>query len=204
VERTLIPSSSPLFASFIWRDRSSVAEIFDPQIARDSRTKEKEGNAMRIHLLAIIMSFAVLPAFGQTPLRGTPDETFRLVSHEEITHRLMTPWPHEVYASAFTSDHEYFFVEFVKRLDHGNYVEQHTHWIDQTTILSGEAIFTYGGAIADRKDIGSGEFRGHKQTGAKTIHMHPGDFVLIPSGMPYHFDALPGKELDYVVYKHRV
>jgi mannose-6-phosphate isomerase-like protein (cupin superfamily) len=159
---------------------------------------------MRIQLTALVLSFMTLPALGQTTLRGTPDETFRYVSHDEITHRLMTPWPHEVYASAFTSDHEYFFVEFVKRLDHGNYVEQHTHWIDQTTILSGEAIFTYGGTIADRKDIGSGEFRGRKQVGAKTIHMHPGDFVMIPSGMPHHFDALPGKELDYVVYKHRV
>jgi hypothetical protein len=159
---------------------------------------------MRTKLIALVLSFMALPALGQITLRGTSDETFRYVSHEEITHRLLTPWPHEVYASDFTSDHEYFFVEFVKRLDHGNYVEQHTHWIDQTTILSGEAIFTYGGTIADRKDIGSGEFRGHNQVGAKTIHMHPGDFVMIPSGMPHHFDALPGKELNYVVYKHRV
>lgn len=159
---------------------------------------------MRINLLILAMSLMTLPAMGQTTLRGTPDETFRYVSHQEITHRLMTPWPHEVYASAFTSDHEYFFVEFVKRLDHGNYVEQHTHWIDQTTILSGDAVLTYGGTISDRKEIAPGEVRGHKQTGAKTLILHPGDFVLIPTGMPHHFDAMPGKELNYVVYKHRV
>ena len=102
---------------------------------------------MRIKLLVLAMSFMVLPALGKRHFAARPDETFRFVSHDEITHRLMTTWPHEVYASAFMEDHEYFFVEFVKRLDHGNYVEQHTHWIDQTTILSGEAIFTYGGTI---------------------------------------------------------
>ena len=159
---------------------------------------------MRIRLLALVLSCFVLPAMGQTTLRGTPDETFRYVSHEEIAKRQMTPWPGEVYASAFTSDHEYFFVEFVKRLDHGNYIEQHTHWIDQTTILAGDAILTYGGTIADSKEIAPGELRGHSQVGAKTIHMHPGDFVMIPTGTAHHFDALPGKVLNYVVYKHRV
>ena len=166
---------------------------------------------MRIRLFALALSCMVLPALAQpagqatpTTLRGTADETFKYVPHEEIAKRLMTPWPHEIYASAFMDDHEYFFVEFVKRLDHGNYIEQHTHWIDQTTILSGEAILTYGGTIADRTEIAPGEFRGHKQNGAKTIHMHAGDFVLIPTGTPHHFDAVPGTVLNYVVYKHRV
>ncbi|HEX4636757.1 MAG TPA: hypothetical protein VH189_11285 [Rhizomicrobium sp.] len=159
---------------------------------------------MRLKLLALATPFMILPALGQTTLRSTPDESFKFVPHDEIAKRLMKPWPNEVYASAFMDDHEYFFVEFVKRLDHGNYVEQHTHWIDQTTVLSGEGILTYGGTITDRKEIAPGEFRGHQQNGAKTIHVHPGDFVLIPSGTPHHFDAVPGKELNYVVYKHRV
>jgi len=34
--------------------------------------------------------------------------------------------------------------------------------------------------------------------------VRPGDFVLIEPGMPHHFDAAPGTELIYVVYKHRV
>ena len=159
---------------------------------------------MRMKLLVLATSLTILPAFGQTTLRGTPDESFKFVTHEEIGRRLMTPWPNEVYASAFMDDHEYFFVEFVKRQDHGNYVEQHTHWIDQTTVLSGEGILTYGGTVPDRKEIAPGEFRGHKQAGAKTQIVRPGDFVLIPPGMPHHFDAAPGKVLNYVVYKHRV
>jgi hypothetical protein len=159
---------------------------------------------MRIKLLALAMSFAALPAAGQTTLRGTPDESFKYLPHQEITHGLMKTWPGEVYASVFGSDHEYFFVEFVKRLDHGNYIEQHTHWIDQTTILSGDAVLTYGGTIQDRREIAPGEYRGHQQAGAKTLILHPGDFVLIPTSMPHHFDAMKGKELHYVVYKHRV
>jgi quercetin dioxygenase-like cupin family protein len=204
----MISSSLPVFASRIWRDSSSVAQcwIFKPR--GKARAAEKEGNTMRIKLFVLAMPFMVLPALGQTAgqttLRGTPDETFKFVSHDEVTKRLMKPWPNEVYASAFMDDHEYFFVEFVKRLDHGNYIEQHSHWIDQTTVLSGEGILTYGGTIDDRKEIAPGEFRGHKQSGAKTIHVHPGDFVLISPGTPHHFDAVPGTVLNYVVYKHRV
>lgn len=159
---------------------------------------------MRITLFALAMSFTVLPALAQTPLRGTPEDKFKFVPRQEIAKQLTKPWPGEVYASAFMNDHEYFFVEFVKRLDHGNYIEQHTHYIDQTTILSDEGVLTYGGKIEDRKEIAPGEYRGHKQSGAKTQIVRPGDFVLIEPGMPHHFDAAPGKELIYVVYKHRV
>jgi len=163
---------------------------------------------MRTKLFILALSFMALPALAQTTLRGTPDESFKYLSHDQIAKGLMKPWPGKAYASVFGSDHEYFFVEFVKRQDHGNYVEHHTHWIDQTTILSGEGILTIGGTIggtiADPEKIAPGEVWGHKQVGGKTIHVRPGDFVLIPTNTPHHFDALPGTELNYVVYKHRV
>ena len=159
---------------------------------------------MRIRLAALVLSFMVLPALAQPTLRGTPLDKFKFMSRQDIAKQLTKPWPGEVYASAFMNDHEYFFVEFVKRLDHGNYIEQHTHYIDQTTIISGEGVLTYGGKIDDRKEIAPGEYRGHKQSGAKTQVVRPGDFVLIEPGMPHHFDAAPGTELVYVVYKHRV
>ncbi|MEO8301476.1 MAG: hypothetical protein ABI608_06775 [Rhizomicrobium sp.] len=159
---------------------------------------------MRIKLIVLALSFTVLPALAQTPLRGAPEESFKFVSRAEIARQLTKPWPGEAYASAFMNDHETFFVEFVKRQDYGNYIEQHTHYIDQTTILSGEGVLTYGGKIDDSKEIAKGEFRGHKQSGAKTRIVRPGDFVLIEPGMPHHFDAAKGKELVYVVYKHRI
>ena len=159
---------------------------------------------MRIKFVALAVSFMVLPALAQPVLRGTPDDKFKYMSREQIAKQLTKPWPGEVYASAFMNDHETWFVEFVKRQDHGNYIEQHTHYIDQTTIISGEGILTYGGKIEDRKEIAPGENRGHKQSGAKTQRVKPGDFVLIEPMMPHHFDAVPGTELIYVVYKHKI
>lgn len=163
---------------------------------------------MRIRLVALAVSFMIIPAlmssWAQTPLRGTPTDKFKFMSREAIAKQLEKTWPGEVYASAFMNDHEYWFVEFVKRKDHGNYIEQHTHYIDQTTIISGEGVLTYGGRIEDRKEIAPGEYRGHKQAGARTQKVKPGDFVLIEPNMPHHFDAAPGTELIYVVYKQRI
>lgn len=159
---------------------------------------------MRTRLFALALSFIILPAVAQATLRGTPIDSFEFVPHDEMAKRLMKTWPGEVYASAFMNDHENFFVEFVKRQDHGNYVERHSHWIDQTTILSGDGILTVGGTLDDPTEFAPTEFRGHKQSGGKVIHVHAGDFVLIPPNTPHHFDAVPGTVLNYVVYKHRV
>jgi len=183
---------------------SSFAQVSTKNHAENTPHNQKGGNAMRIRLVALALSFMILPALAQPTLRGTPLDKFKFMSRQDIAKQLTKPWPGEVYASAFMNDHEYFFVEFVKRLDHGNYIEQHTHYIDQTTIISGEGVLTYGGKIDDRKEIAPGEYRGHKQSGAKTQVVRPGDFVLIEPGMPHHFDAAPGTELVYVVYKHRV
>ena len=159
---------------------------------------------MRIKVASLAISFMILPAVAFAALRGTPLDRFKYVTREDIAKQLMTTWPNEAYASAFMNDHETFFVEFVKRQDHGNYVEHHAHWIDQTTILSGEGMLMVGGKIEDANEIQPGEIRGHKQSGARTIRVKAGDFVLIPPNTPHHFDALPGTVLNYVVYKHRV
>jgi uncharacterized RmlC-like cupin family protein len=116
----------------------------------------------------------------------------------------MTPEPNRVYSASIINDHEYFYVEFVKRLDHGNMVEQHANWIDQITILSGEGVLTYGGTLNNATEAGPGEMRANAQTGGTVRALHPGDFVLIPAGMPHKFDAAPGRELNYVVFKARI
>jgi mannose-6-phosphate isomerase-like protein (cupin superfamily) len=91
----------------------------------------------------------------------------------------------------------------VKRQDHGNMVEQHPHWIDQITILAGEGTLAYGGSIQNPNTAPNGEVRGGNQVGAKMQALHPGDFVLIPAGLPHTFNAAPGKTISYVVYKAR-
>jgi len=158
---------------------------------------------MRTKLLLCALLIAT-PAMPQTTLRSTAPDAFKFLSHEELTRTLMTPEPNRVYSASIINDHEYFYVEFVKRLDHGNMVEQHANWIDQITILSGEGVLTYGGTINSASESGPGELRGNTQTGATVRALHPGDFVLIPAGMPHKFDAAPGKELNYVVFKARI
>ena len=162
---------------------------------------------MRTKLLAIALLIAV-PALSQTtsqaPLRSTPPDGFKFISHEQMTKTLMTPEAGRVYSATIINDHEYFYCEFVKRLDHGNMVEQHANWIDQITVLSGEGVLTYGGKLSGANEASPGEIRGGTQTGATVQALHPGDFVLIPAGMPHKFDAALGKEFNYVVFKSRI
>jgi quercetin dioxygenase-like cupin family protein len=159
---------------------------------------------MRMRLITVAALLVTAPALSQTAVRATPADAFKFITHEELTKLLMTPEPNRVYSADVINDHENFYSEFVKRLDHGNQVEQHAHFEDQITVLSGEGVLTYGGVITNAKDSGPGEMRGDAQTGASTKTLHPGDFVIIPAGMPHKFDAAPGKELNYVVFKARV
>lgn len=143
------------------------------------------------------------PALAQSSLRGTAPDGFKFMSQGEIDKAVSKPEPGRVYGATFANDHENYYVEFVKRLDHGNMVEQHPHWIDQITILAGEGVLTYGGTVQNANTAPTGEVRGGTQMGGKTQTLHPGDFVLIPAGLPHFFAAAPGKTLTYVVYKAR-
>ena len=154
----------------------------------------------RTVLLALLLA---TPAFAQTPIRATPPDGFKFMTQAEIDTLVSKPDPGRVYGATFVNDHETYFVEFVKRLDHGNMPELHPHWIDQITIVSGEGILTYGGAIAGGDTAASGEVRGGTMNGSSTKKLGPGDFVLVPAGLPHKFDAAPGKTLTYVVYKAR-
>jgi mannose-6-phosphate isomerase-like protein (cupin superfamily) len=153
-------------------------------------------------LIAVALLLAT-PSLAQTTLRGTAPDSFKFMSQPEIDKLVSKPEPGRVYGATFANDHENYYVEFVKRLDHGNSVEQHPHWIDQIAILSGEGVLTVGGTVSGGTTAPNGELRGGTQAGAKTQILHPGDFVLIPAGLPHKFDAASGKTLTYVVYKAR-
>jgi mannose-6-phosphate isomerase-like protein (cupin superfamily) len=156
---------------------------------------------MRLFIAASLLLAA--PAFAQTTVRSTPPDGFKFMSHEEIDKATTIPEPGRVYGATVMNDHENYYVEFVKRLDHGNMVEMHPRWTDQITILSGEGVLAYGGTIANPNTAPTGEVRGGTQTGAMTKTLHAGDFALIPAGMPHKLDAAPGKTLSYVVFKAR-
>ena len=157
---------------------------------------------MRLTLIAAALVLAV-PAAAQTAVRATPPDGFIFKSGAQIDALVSKPEPGRVYGATFMNDHENYYVEFVKRLDHGNSVELHPHWIDQITIIAGTGVLTYGGTVQGGTTAPNGELRGGAQVGAKTQALKPGDFVLIPAGMAHKFDAAPGKTLTYVVAKAR-
>jgi quercetin dioxygenase-like cupin family protein len=162
---------------------------------------------MHIRWIAALAVLAATPALAQTAapvtVRGTPADKFIFQSHDTLAQRLAKPAPGQAFSIALINDHENYFVEFVRRLDHGNQVEQHAHWIDQITIMSGHGTLTRGGTIVDAKQTGPGEVRGDTLKGAVTQKLGPGDFVLIPAGLPHKFDAAPGTEMVYSVFKAR-
>jgi mannose-6-phosphate isomerase-like protein (cupin superfamily) len=157
---------------------------------------------MRYFLLAAAL-LAATPALAQTAMRSAAPDSFKFMSHDDIDKAVSQPEAGRAYGATFMNDHENYYVEFVKRLDHGNMVEQHPHWVDQVTIVSGEGVLSYGGTINNPNTGAGGEVRGGEQVGAKTQGLKPGDFVLIPAGQPHTFNAAPGKTLTYVVFKAR-
>jgi mannose-6-phosphate isomerase-like protein (cupin superfamily) len=155
------------------------------------------------HALIAALLLAATPALAQTAMHAATPDTFKFMGRDDIDKAISKPEPGRVYGATFMNDHENYYVEFVKRLDHGNMAELHPHWVDQVTIMAGEGILTYGGTIEHPNVGAGGEVRGGTQVGAKTQGLKPGDFVLIPAGLPHSFSAAPSKTLTYVVYKAR-
>jgi mannose-6-phosphate isomerase-like protein (cupin superfamily) len=153
-------------------------------------------------ILFIATLLAATPALAQT-MHAAPPDGFKFQSAGDIDKAISRPEPGRNYGATFMNDHENYFVEFVKRHDQGNMVEMHPHWVDQVTIVSGEGTLTYGGTIEHPNVGAGGEVRGGNQVGAKTQALKPGDFVLIPAGLPHTFNAAPGKTLTYAVFKAR-
>ena len=156
---------------------------------------------MRMFLMAALLMAA--PAAAQTPVRSLPPDGFKFMSHQDIDKAVSVPEAGRLYGATFMNDHENYYIEFVKRIDKGNMVETHAHWVDHITILSGEGVLTHGGTLTDAKESGPGEVRGGTLTGATTQPIHAGDYFQIPPGMPHKLDAAPGKSLSYVVFKAR-
>lgn len=158
---------------------------------------------MRYALPAVLMLAVLAPATAQTAVRATPSDPFIFKSAAEIDAAISKPEAGRVYGATFINDHENYYIEFVKRQDHGNQVELHPHWVDQITVISGEGQLTYGGTVQGGDTAANGELRGGTQVGAQVRKLGPGDFVLIPAGQAHRFDAAPGKTITYVVAKAR-
>ena len=117
---------------------------------------------------------------------------------EALTHR-----PDGKPQSAITSDHEYYYIEYVTR-GINKASEAHGHWYDYIHVLSGEGTITYGGTQEGAHDVGDLEMRGGALAGGKTITLHPGDRLVVPPGLVHLFTATPGNSFTYLIFKQRV
>jgi mannose-6-phosphate isomerase-like protein (cupin superfamily) len=153
--------------------------------------------------LAVLVFCAAVLAAGPAPaqVRATPPDGYIFKSATEIDAALSKSQTGS--NSIHINDHENYYIEILKRLDHGNAVELHPHWIDQVTVISGEGTLTFGGTVNGGTVAPNGEVRGGTQVGTLTQELRPGDFVLIPAGQAHTFNAAPGKTLTYVVAKAR-
>lgn len=156
-----------------------------------------------IRKVALLLAVTAVPGLAQTTRWAAPPDGFIFKPAAEIDAAVSKPTGGNAYGTLVINDHENYFIEFLKRLDHGNMVELHTHSVDQVTIVAGEGVLTYGGTVQGGTMTPGGESRGGTQLGAQTRELKPGDFVLIPAGMAHKFDAAPGKTLTYVVAKAR-
>jgi quercetin dioxygenase-like cupin family protein len=151
-------------------------------------------------LFAVVACVFSAAALAQIPRSATPADDFRYLSLTDTARLLDKPGPAPVVS--LLSDHEYYFSEVVSRTSDG-VVEVHNHWIDFTTVLSGEATLTYGGAVAGAKETAPGEWRGGTITGGETVTLHPGDYFEIPADTP-HLMTGPKHHFRYLVVKVRV
>jgi len=144
------------------------------------------------------------PALAQQSLPPGPDG-FKFLESSAISRLLANPQPGHVFGTARVSDHpdKGYYVEYVKRLDHGNEVEVHPAWIDQIAVIGGAGTLTIGGKVTNPRTGAGGEIRGDSQIGGVTRKLAVGDFILIPAGEPHKFVATPGKSLIYVIFKVR-
>lgn len=143
---------------------------------------------------------ATVPTAPPT-MRGRPPEEFKFMTKADVAKAAFRPGPVN---STVVSDHESYWIEFVKRGDKGNRVEAHNHWVDYITVLEGEGTLTYGGTVANPDVKNPSEPRGETtMTGGTTITLHPGDYLVLPAGMWHIFGGTPGNTLSYVIFKAR-
>ncbi len=78
-------------------------------------------------------------------------------------------------------------------------VEIHTRDTDIIYVLTGTATFVTGGTMVGGRETAPEEIRGGSVEGGETRTLKAGDFVIVPSGTPHWFKAVPGPLTYYVV-----
>ena len=177
-------------------NRHSHGDVFNFRSQRE--------NLMLLRGVVLAVLFASTPVLAQnSPYQFSPDD-YKYLSGDAIEKTLAARPGEHPYAGNTVNKHETYWVEFMKRFDHGNMIEFHEHWVDYITILSGEGHVTYGGSVTGASPAGPGELRGGTMAGGTTQSLRAGDYVQIPAGVSHIINAEPGKELKLVIFKHRI
>jgi hypothetical protein len=143
---------------------------------------------------------AQIPPAPPTPLHSRPPVPYQFLSKAQIAQLMYRPGTTSSYV---VTDHENYDVEYVKRALITDHIENHVHWLDYVTVLEGEGTLAYGGKPVDPDYTNPSEPRGTKMTGATIVSLHPGDYVVVPSGVWHIFSGTPGHTLTYVIFKQR-
>src|SRR3569833_3781610 len=103
-----------------------------------------ERNAMRLLIAAALL--AAMPALAQTASpKSTPPDGYIFKSAGEIDKAISKPEAGRVYGATFMNDHENYYIEFVKRLDHGILVVLFFFWVVLFFFFVGVGVLLFGG-----------------------------------------------------------
>jgi quercetin dioxygenase-like cupin family protein len=89
------------------------------------------------------------------------------------------------------------------RHDDPTQVEVHTLDTDIFYVTSGAATFVAGGTGVNMKESSPNEIRGTSINGGTTYHLTKGDVMMVPSGIPHWFQAIPSAPFLYLEVKVR-
>lgn len=86
-----------------------------------------------------------------------------------------------------------------RRTESGN-VEIHSKFTDIFYIVQGSTNIVTGGKVMGEKDVNPDEPGADSIEGGQTMHLSPGDAIVIPAGVPHWMKDVEGT-LEYFVVK---
>lgn len=79
--------------------------------------------------------------------------------------------------------------------------EVHDGWTDVTIVQQGHATLLSGGRVEGSRLASPGEHRGGTIVGGVSRRIAPGDFFVIPAGVPHQYQIMPGDSVRYLTIK---
>ena len=91
--------------------------------------------------------------------------------------------------------------DMISRRDTSGIHERHEDFTDIFVVQRGTATLRYGGTTDGAKLTTSGEWRGGTIRNGSEAVLHPGDIVVIPTGIPHQVLPSAGEHFIYLTFK---